>query len=131
MTLTPGVGFALFLVLTVIALVAVVVTGLRARVKVHIGCVAVTIVLLAIAIYFAEQLGELYDLRAAGVITPIHLTLAKITTVAFLLPIASGVMTLRDRRRKALHFKLAMLVLALTLATTVTGATMLWMSPKL
>lgn len=128
---TPGVGFALFLVLTVIALVAVVATGLRARVKLHIGLVATTLVLLAIAIYFAEQLGELYDLRAAGAITPIHLTLAKITTLAYLLPVASGLMTLRNRAHRRLHFKLAMLVLALTLATTVTGATMLWMSPKL
>ena len=128
---SPGVGFALFLVLTVIALVAVVVTGLRARVKLHIGLVATTLVLLALTIYFAEQLGELYDLRAAGAITPIHLTLAKITTLAYLLPVASGVMTLRNRAHRRLHFRLAMLVLALTLATTVTGATMLWMSPKL
>jgi hypothetical protein len=127
--LEPRLGFAIFLFSTVLALVAVVITGLRARVPIHIACVATTLVLLGVTIYFAEKLGELYDLQRAGVITPIHLTLAKTTTAAYLLPIVSGVMTLRNRARRALHFKLAMLVLTLTALTAITGSLMLWMAP--
>ena len=39
---------------------------------------------LAITIYWAEQLGEEYDLETAGVITPIHLWMAKFTVAAWL-----------------------------------------------
>jgi hypothetical protein len=122
--LSPVVGFPAFLVLTVALLGGVVASGLRRRMRLHLILVASALSSLGVTIFYAEQLGELYDLASAGRITPVHLTLAKLTTVAYLLPIATGAMTLRDRRRRPLHFKAAMAVLALTLLTTATG---LWM----
>jgi hypothetical protein len=124
-------AFVLCLGSTVVALVVVVITGLRARVRLHIACVALTVALLGATIYYAMRVGELYDLSVAGAITPIHLTLARITTAAFLLPLATGVMTLRNRAHRRLHFKLAMLVLALTAASAISGAIMLWLSEPL
>jgi hypothetical protein len=38
----------------------------------------------------------------------------------------SGVMTLRDRRHKKLHFKLAMLTLTLTVLAALTGTWMIF-----
>jgi hypothetical protein len=121
---TPQVGFPLFLVVTVLLLVAVVVTGLRARVRLHLVLVALALGAMGATIWFAEQLGQYYDLSKAGVITPIHLTLAKITTVGYLLPLITGALTLRDRSWKKKHFACAVLILVLTVLTTVTGS---WM----
>lgn len=127
--LDPRVGFPLFLLLTIATLAAVVVTGMRARVRLHIALVATAVALLGVAIYFAEKLGALYDLEAAGAITPIHLAIAKVATASYLLPIVSGIMTLRDRRHRAMHFKLAMFVLAMTVLTAITGSWMLFVAP--
>ena len=76
---------------------------------------ALALVSLGVTIVFAKRLGELYDLESAGWITPVHLTLAKLTTAAYLLPITTGILTLRNRRHKRLHFRCAMAVLAMTL----------------
>ena len=79
---------------------------------------------LGVTIWFAERLGEHYDLESAGWITPVHLAVAKLTTAAYLLPIGTGVLTLRNRRHRSLHLRCALTVLALTLLTTGLG---LWM----
>jgi hypothetical protein len=125
------VGLALFLGLTVATLVLVVVTGLKARVRSHIALVITALVFLGCAIYFAVQVGRLYDLKSAGLITPIHLTVAKLATAAYLLPLISGLATLRDRKHKPLHFKLALVALSLTAIAAVTGSLMLWMASPL
>jgi hypothetical protein len=129
--LDPAVGFPLFLVVTVLLLGGVVLSGVRAKLHVHLPLVALAVVSLGVTIWFAEKLGELYDLDSAGAITPIHLAIAKTTTLAYLLPVASGIATLRNRRHRRLHFWLAMLVLALTLVTAATGAAMVLMSRPL
>lgn len=117
--------FLLFLLLTVALLVAVVVTGLTARVRPHLVLVALTVAALGITIYYAVQLGGLYDLESAGRITPVHLALAKLTTVSYLAPLVTGLMTLRNRAHKRLHFRWVLVVLALTAASACTGAWML------
>jgi hypothetical protein len=122
--LSPDRGFPLFLVLTVLLLGGVVASGLRGRLRLHLALVAAALSSLGVTIAFAKQLGELYDLASAGWITPVHLTVAKLTTAAFLVPVATGVMTLRDRRHKRLHRHCALTVLAMTLVTTGLG---LWM----
>jgi hypothetical protein len=122
--LSPDRGFTLFLVLTVLLLGGVVASGLRGRLRLHLPLVAAALVSLGVTIAFAKRLGELYDLASAGWITPVHLTVAKLTTAAYLLPIATGVMTLRDRRHKPWHLRCAIAVLAMTLVTTGLG---LWM----
>lgn len=121
-------GFVTFLVLTVVCLALVVWTGMKGRRKPHFILVACAVTLLGVTIYFAEQLGHDYDLESAGVITPIHLAIAKVTVLAYLLPLISGFMTLRDIRRKSVHFKLAMFVLLMTALTFVTGLMMVMAS---
>lgn len=124
----PTLGFVAFFALTLVGLTATVVTGYRARVKVHIACVACTVALLGTTIYFAEKLGELYDLESAGAITAIHLALAKTATVSYLLPVASGVATLRNRKWRRLHLGLALFTLLLTVGAAGTGTAMLLLS---
>jgi multisubunit Na+/H+ antiporter MnhB subunit len=123
--LSPGGGFTLFLLTTDLLLALVLATGLRAKRRVHIPAVVAMVISLGITIYFAEKLGEQYDVRSAGLITPIHLTLAKITTVGYLAPIATGIMTLRDPRRRKLHGRIAFVLVGMTLLTTGTGLAML------
>src|SRR5690606_12029538 len=92
--------------------------------------VAFAVLLLAGAIWSALELGELYDLGSAGIVTPIHLNVAKVTTAAYLLPVVTGVLAWRNERWRGVHGKLAFLVLVLTVFTTVTGALMLlWAEP--
>ncbi len=120
--------FTLFFVLTLVALGAAVFTGFKARRRWHIASVVSAVVMLGVTIYFALELGKLYDLESAGVITPIHLTLAKITTAAFLLPIAAGVRTIYKPTARALHRRLAYVALLMTVVTAITGAIMILMS---
>jgi hypothetical protein len=124
-------GFLAFLALTLVALGATVATGLKARVRPHIGCVVASVVLLGTTIWFAEQLGAEYDLETAGWVTPVHLALAKLATLSYLLPIASGWATLRDRRRRRLHLVLALTTLLLTVAAAATGTAMILVAEPL
>lgn len=123
--------FVIFLLVTVAVLAVVVVTGLRARRRVHLCAVVCLVASLGTAIFFAERLGEHYDLESAGVITPVHLTLAKITTLGYLLPIATGLRTLRKPATRKLHGRVAFTIVALTLVTTVTGVAMIALAEPL
>ena len=124
-------GFLLFLALTLVALGVTVVSGFKARRKIHIPAVAVSVVLLLVTIYYAEQLGTQYDLKAAGVIYPIHLFFAKTSTPAYLLPIITGIRTLKKPTMIVWHKRLAFLVLILTVLSAGTGTAMVLMSDKL
>jgi len=124
-------GFILFLGLTLVALGVTVVTGFKARRKIHLPAVATSVVLLLVTIYYAEQLGTLYDLEAAGAIYPIHLFFAKTTTPAFLLPIITGVRTIKHGGMIRWHRNVAFLVLLLTVITAATGAAMVYMADPL
>jgi len=129
--LSPAAGFVLFLLLTLVFIALAVLTGLRALRRAHVPAVAATCASLAVTIFFAERLGELYDLGAAGVVAPIHLTLAKVTTLAYLLPLATGVATILDARRRKLHRRMALCVIALTVLTAATGLTMILLAERL
>jgi hypothetical protein len=122
---SPKILFPVFLVLTVLLLIAVLVTGLTGRVRAHLTLVGLTVTSLAITIYYAEQLGELYDLASAGWITPVHLAIAKAATGSYLLPLVTGLMTLRKRTHKRLHFRMAMVAFTLTVLAAGTGVWML------
>lgn len=121
-------AFVLFFVSTLVALGCAVVTGFKAKRRWHVASVTTVVVMLAVTIYFALKLGDLYDLESAGVITPIHLTLAKITTAAYLLPIAAGVRTIYAPSSRKLHRRLAYLVLTMTVVTAITGTMMILMA---
>jgi len=123
--LAPFEGFVVFLVVTVLLLVATVATGLTARLRAHLVLVAVTVLSLGVTIWFAEQLGLEYDLTAAGAIKDVHLSLAKLATLSYLGPLASGFATLRDRAHKKLHLRIALVTVVLTVLAAATGAWML------
>ena len=110
--MSPEVGFVSMLLVTLAFLGAVVATGLRAQRKRHLVLVAGAVASLGVTIYYAEKLGGLYDLEAAGAITPVHLAMAKLTTLSYLLPIVTGIRTIRNPRTRPLHRKVAFVVLA-------------------
>jgi hypothetical protein len=123
--MSPGSGFLVFFALTLVLLAAVAVSGLMARRKVHIPCVVLMLAALGFTIHYAYELGKIYDLKSAGIITPIHLTLAKLTTAAFLAPIATGIRTIFVPSTRKLHRKLAFTVLAMTVLCAITGTIMI------
>lgn len=129
--MSPERGFVGFLLLTLALLAAVVSTGLRARRRWHLSFVGATVVALGITIFFAERMGHHYDLASAGRITPVHLWLAKLTTLAYLGPVVTGWRTLRDPTWRPRHRKVAFAVLTLTVATAVTGTWMLLAAERL
>jgi hypothetical protein len=122
---SPEQSLAAFLALTIVLLGCVVATGLKARRRWHITFVVLALASLVVSIVCARRVGKLYDLRSAGVITPVHLTLAKITTAAYLLPIATGLRTIFRPATRRLHRTLAFVVLGMTLVTAITGTMML------
>lgn len=130
--MTLLVGFLVFLGLTLCGLGGVFWTGLRARRRQHIPLVILTITLLGVSIYYAERLGDGLDLKAAGRIYPVHIFLAKTTVVAYLVPVVTGIMTLRlGPRWRKLHGRMAWTILALTIVTAVTGTWMALAAPAL
>lgn len=129
--MTPQIGFPLFLVITVLVLVGVAWSGFARRRALHFVLVGAALLSLAMAIVYAKRLGGFYDLESAGWITPFHLGLAKFTTACYLLPLATGIATLRRPRVRVWHRRSAFLVLALTLLSTATGAWMLLASTPL
>lgn len=122
-------SFVIAVSLTALFLVVVVITGLRGKITVHIPCVLATFVSLATAIVFALKLGELYDLPAAGWITPLHLSIAKLATVSFVLPVITGIRTLKSRDHRRAHRIAALVALGLTATALVTGTLMLLRAP--
>ncbi len=126
-------GFPVFLLLTLSLLGAAIWTGFAHRRRAHLCLVISAVASLAVTIFYAEKLGRLFDLEAAGAITPIHLFIAKVTTAAYLLPIASGIRLWfwPASGNRALHRKLAYLVLALTLLTASTGTAMILLAERL
>ncbi len=129
--MSPAAGFLVFLVVTLVLLASAVWTGFAHRRRAHLTLVVSAVAALGVTIYYAERLGQLYDLESAGAITPIHLFLAKLTTLAYLLPIASGIRLWFRPGGRALHRVLAFLVLGLTVVTAATGTAMVLLAePK-
>jgi hypothetical protein len=124
-------GFVGFLILTVALLGAVAWTGFRAQRRWHLRLVVVAVVSLAMAIRYALLVGRLYDLESAGIITPIHMAMARIATAAYLLPVITGLGTLRDPSWRRWHRRAAFTVIVLTVLAAVTGAAMLSMADRL
>jgi hypothetical protein len=123
--MTAGVGFLLFLGITLFCLTGAVITGRAARRKIHLRIVTLTVINLAVTIYWAEQLGKLYDLEAAGWIYPFHLLVAKVTAASYLVVIASGFATLKNTARRKTHSSIAYSVISLTVLTAITGTWMI------
>jgi len=129
--LTDVQGFLAGLVATVALLVGVIVSGVREARRAHIPLVLLFFASLALTIFYAERMGRALDLEAAGWITPVHLALAKGTTLAYVLPVVSGFLALSSERWKVRHKVLAWLLVALTVLTVATGAWMTLAAPPL
>jgi len=121
----PVTGFTGSFLVTLVALGAAAYSGRRARRKAHIPLVLLTALLLAVTIYYAKQLGGIYDLESAGLITPVHLAIAKIATAALLLPILSGLATLKNYECFKWHKRLAWSVIAMIVLAALTGTWMI------
>jgi hypothetical protein len=121
----PVSAFLTALVTTVVFLASAAVMGRRRRIKPHVLLVGCAVLSLGVAIVFALRVGELYDLEAAGAITPIHLNLARITTATYLWPLATGPLAAKGKVSPRVHRTGAYVAITLTLAATVTGALML------
>ena len=119
------VNFFTALLLTVVFLGGAAITGFKRRRTLHLTLVGLSVAGLAASIVFALELGEVYDLDAAGWITPVHLGLAKIATFLYVWPAATGVLTLRDDKWRRSHRVAALSVFTLTVLATITGAWML------
>jgi hypothetical protein len=122
-------GFLAGLIATVAVLAAVVATGMLAKRRLHIPLVATFFAVLAFTIVKAVQMGQSLDVEQAGWITPFHLTLARVNLFLFALPIATGVLTLRDARWRPKHRLCAWGLVGLTVLTVVTGTWMALASP--
>ncbi|MFN0009172.1 MAG: hypothetical protein ACKVXR_14815 [Planctomycetota bacterium] len=123
-------GFTAFFALTLVLLGLVVATGLRAKRRWHVTFVAAAVASLGVTIVFAVALGKHYDLEAAGPITPIHLTIAKLAAASYVLPIVTGLRTIFVPSTRRLHRKVAFLALALTVAAAITGTWMMCLAPR-
>ncbi|QDV05692.1 hypothetical protein Poly30_11920 [Planctomycetes bacterium Poly30] len=129
--MSPVYGFLGALLVTVGMLVGAAITGRKRKIPMHIAFVTAAVSGLGVAIYFALKVGELYDLEKAGMITPIHLTLARVTTAAYLWPLVTGPLAMRGKIRPRIHHFGAYVALVLTLAATVTGVMMLYGAERL
>lgn len=121
----PVAGFIAALLVTVGFLVGAALTGRFRRIRAHVLMVLGSVVSLGVAIYYALSVGDVYDLEAAGVITPIHLGLARLTTASYLWPLVTGPLAARGKVPGRVHHIGAYVALGLTVAATVTGVMML------
>lgn len=128
--MSSGTAFVLLFSLTLCLLALVVATGLAAKRRWHIPLVVLAFAALGGTIRAAVLVGKHYDLPSAGLITPVHLWLAKVTTALYVLPLATGIRTLFAPGTRKLHRKIAFLVLGLTVLTAITGTAMLGMAER-
>ena len=124
----PHGAFFTCLGLTVVFLLSAAWTGHHHKLRAHIASVLLAVVGLGLAIYYALELGKIVDLDAAGWITPVHLGLARVTTLFFVVPIVLGLLTLRRMTWRKLHGRMGLIAIAATVLTTITGAVMLYLS---
>lgn len=126
--MTAFFGFFFFLGLTVVLLLLVAWTGHKHLRRPHVFLVISSMSSLGVAIYYAIQLGKEYDLESAGWITPVHLKMARVATMLYVVPISLGILTWRRPRWRRLHGMMGLVVIVLTVLTAVTGAIMLYLS---
>ncbi len=122
---------AFLLALTVGALAAAVVAGLRRKRRLHIALVVIAVCGLVITIAQAYSVGSLYDLEATGATHRIHRFFARLSTLFLVAPAALGVATLRNPSVRPWHRRLAFVSLALLGAATVSGVTMMVLASPL
>ncbi|MFT6362535.1 MAG: hypothetical protein ACJAZ8_000941 [Planctomycetota bacterium] len=120
--------FSLAFLCTVLALVGVLWTGFRWRVKrrraLHLSLVGLSIAFLVWTIIAAFRLGEGYDLHSAGTIYFVHMFLARLATACLMLPIITGIITLRTGKLHRYHRQCAIAAFTIIVLAAITG---IWM----
>ena len=127
--MSPAASFVAAFVVTLALLGGVVASGIRGRRRQHVALVAGALASLGVTILLAYRLGDLYDLEAAGAITPVHMSIARVATASYLLPLATGILTWRDARWRRLHLVCAITALTLTVIAAATGTAMIAAAP--
>lgn len=122
--MTPTLAFAAAFLVTLALLAVVAWSGVRAKRRVHVPAVGLTVASLGVTIFYAYRLGQALDLKSAGVITPIHLTLARIATLAIVVTIGIGLRSLFAPKTLKLHKRAAWISLSLVVLAAVTGVVM-------
>ncbi|MCY2959365.1 MAG: hypothetical protein NTY35_04300 [Planctomycetota bacterium] len=122
--MTPTFAFAAAFLVTLVLLGVVAWSGMRAKRRVHIPAVGLTVLSLGVTIYYAYALGRVLDLKSAGIITPIHLTLARVATLSIVLTAALGLRTLFFQKTLRAHKWSARISLSLVVLAAITGIVM-------
>ncbi len=122
--MTPTLAFASAFLVTLLLLGVVAWSGMRAKRRVHIPAVGVTVASLGVTIYYAYQLGKTIDLASAGLITPIHLFLARLATLAIVVTAGFGLRTLFVPSTIRAHKRVAWFTLGLVVLAAITGVVM-------
>jgi hypothetical protein len=118
----PTLPFWLAMVVTVVLMVATLITGWRRRRRAHLVLGPATIVALAVTIVLTEQLVSRYDFPADTL--AVHLPCAKAGGLLALPVIATGVWLWRSPRARRWHVAAVWVWLAAVVVATSTG---LWM----
>lgn len=113
----------LFLGLSVISLIAVWITGLRAKRRLHLFCVIAMAVFLLATIYFAWRVGKLLSFPPDRY--AIHMPLARIAFYMLLAPVVTGSLHWFGKISRKAHLFAAILFTVMTLAAFATGAWMM------
>jgi hypothetical protein len=113
-------GFWVSFALTVVALALALVTGRRGRRRAHLVVGPLALVLLAIAILFAEKLASVRSFPPGAL--AVHLVFAKTGALLALPVIVTGLLLLRNPRWRRAHWCCVLLFLAGVLTATGTGA---------
>ncbi|MBL8863475.1 MAG: hypothetical protein JNK02_15900 [Planctomycetes bacterium] len=122
--MTPAFAFAASFLVTLVLLGVVAWSGARGKRRVHVPAVVLAYAALGVTIWCAYALGETLDLGSAGAITPIHLTIARVATLALVLASAFGARTLFRAETRRTHGRLAWTALAIVVLAAITGLVM-------
>jgi hypothetical protein len=116
-------GLFVSLGVTVLLLAVALVFAFKHKPRAHIGCICGFLACFLVTLYFAETLGQRYDLSQPS--KWIHLSLAIWTTLFTLAPITTGLQHWRGKWKVQTHKRLAWVWGACLLAALGTGIWML------
>ncbi len=116
----PTTELFVFLGCTLVCAALALVTGILAKRKVHLGAAALTVLSLALAIYFAEQVGRSWSFPEWPL--RIHLVFAYLGTGLAVLVAITGVLRLSRKRSWVWHGKAVRAFLTVVVFALGTGA---------
>jgi hypothetical protein len=119
----PYIALASFLGLTVLLIAADLWTGFRGRRRLHVACALTTVLSFAIAVFFAEQVGQHWKFDPP-IYLYIHLSAAYTATALALMTVMSGTLHFFRKMGRTWHKRLALLFVVFVLLSTGTALLM-------